>query len=548
MSRPRLWRHPTTWAVVGLGLLCWFLFAPAALGGPASYVIVDGSSMEPTLHEGDLVLLHEVDHYVKGDLIAFRVDVDGSGKSAVVIHRIVRRIEPTDPSSEARFVTQGDNNPYLDLFQPRERDVMGKRLVRVPGLGRLVTKARENPVPTAVVVAGAAALPAAAEKKRRRGGDERLMRRGPAGRPPGKATAVVGVPGQVAVAVIGGVALISLALGALAFTRPTTESISTPIGYQHSGSFGYRAPAQSVYADGVANTGEPVYRRATDEVAFRFDYRLDGGPMSDVGGTLGLAAVLSLPDGWSRSIPLGEQQSFTGTSASANAILSLESLDRVIARLEDQAGVMPGQVYGVAVAATVDVQGTVGGAAFHDTFSPELSFQLSSVELQMAAAGSSQQDPLEPTKSGSVDRTETRPTSLDLLGVDLRVDIARQAAFIGFVAFAIGGLVLLVMLWLSSKADEPSRIARRYRQMLITRADGETDGWGRVIELASMEDLARIASRDGSMIVHQEGGAVHEYYVSEGQVTYRYRAAERSRASHITPAAPKVSYRDPRGS
>jgi signal peptidase I len=512
--------------------LGWFLLAPGALGGSANYVIVDGSSMEPTLKEGDLVVVREQSRYENGDLIAFRVATDGPGRFAVVIHRVVRTVDPGEPSREARFVTQGDNNSYLDGFQPRERDIMGKRLVRVPGLGHLVTEAREHPLPTAVAVAGAAALPAVSVGGKRR----RRARRGQAsgnGRIPKRkrrSTAVLGSGGQLAVLAIAGVSLVSVALGLLVLNRPTTETVTTPTPVHHAGLFSYRAPVDGdVYTDGVANTGEPVYRNLADNMTIRFDYRLEADALEDVRGTLGLTAKLSLPDGWARSLPLGGTQSFTGPEQSVATALSLTSLDRLIDQLEAQAGVMQDQVYTLLVVANVDISGTMAGTAFQDSFAPELAFQLSPLELQLAPAVPGEENQLEPTKTGSIERARTAPASVDIVGLGVRVETARWIALGGLVAGVLGGVVLLVMVWLSRRADEPERIAKRYRPLLITRARSEIDGWGRVIEVDRIEDLARIATKDGCLIVHQDEGAVHGYYVTDGRVTYRYTSSTKPR-------------------
>ena len=37
----------------------WIAFAPAQLGGQVSYVLVNGTSMEPGFHTGDLVLVRQ---------------------------------------------------------------------------------------------------------------------------------------------------------------------------------------------------------------------------------------------------------------------------------------------------------------------------------------------------------------------------------------------------------------------------------------------------------------------------------------------------------
>ncbi len=99
--------------LIGAVALLW----PIGHGGHFGVVIVDGHSMEPTLHANDLVLLVRHDSYRVGDLVAFQVST-GTGRGLVVIHRIAAR----DPDT---FTTRGDNNSWNDPWHPRVADVLG---------------------------------------------------------------------------------------------------------------------------------------------------------------------------------------------------------------------------------------------------------------------------------------------------------------------------------------------------------------------------------------------------------------------------------------
>lgn len=120
---------------VGLGLAALWLayLRPTALGGSTQYVIVSGTSMEPTLYEGDLVVVRERARYEVGDVIAVRVPEGAAGPADVVIHRIVAGNE-TDG-----YITQGDNRRAHDEWRAMPDDILGTRLVRVPKLGALLS-------------------------------------------------------------------------------------------------------------------------------------------------------------------------------------------------------------------------------------------------------------------------------------------------------------------------------------------------------------------------------------------------------------------------
>lgn len=117
-------------ALCGTVALAWFAWLrPTALGGDASYVIVRGTSMEPTYHDGDLVLARRAGSYAKGDVIVFQVG-GAFNDPAMVIHRIV------GGDGHRGHVTRGDNRDRTDPWQPRDASIIGKATFALPGFGR----------------------------------------------------------------------------------------------------------------------------------------------------------------------------------------------------------------------------------------------------------------------------------------------------------------------------------------------------------------------------------------------------------------------------
>jgi signal peptidase I len=105
----------------------WTVFLrPQALGGPTAVVVVSGTSMQPSLHTGDVVLVHRRPSYRVGDVIAYRVPKGDVGAGSVIIHRI------TGGSAATGFVVRGDNRSTVDQWRPRPADVMGARWADLP--------------------------------------------------------------------------------------------------------------------------------------------------------------------------------------------------------------------------------------------------------------------------------------------------------------------------------------------------------------------------------------------------------------------------------
>jgi signal peptidase I len=111
----------------------WWLAGPTHLGGPASYVIVDGRSMEPTYRNGDLVVARERERYKIGDVIVYDAPIE---QRFEVIHRIVA---PTDGG----FVTQGDNMERPDGWIAPHHTIHGSASFHIPRGGTLVAFLRQ---------------------------------------------------------------------------------------------------------------------------------------------------------------------------------------------------------------------------------------------------------------------------------------------------------------------------------------------------------------------------------------------------------------------
>ena len=98
---------------------------PTRFGGSTTVLAVDGTSMQPTFHSGDLVVARTQDRYHVGDIIVFKVATT-AGHNANIVHRIIA-IE-----ADGSFVTQGDNRSTADGFHTTRHDILGHVELRIP--------------------------------------------------------------------------------------------------------------------------------------------------------------------------------------------------------------------------------------------------------------------------------------------------------------------------------------------------------------------------------------------------------------------------------
>ena len=108
---------------------------PQSLGGRVAYVRVDGWSMNPTLHNGDLVVVRSQSAYRIGDAVAYRIPRGEFGAGALVVHRLI------GGNGSTGFITRGDNRNINDSWHPRTADVVGRVLFDLPGAGNRFAEA-----------------------------------------------------------------------------------------------------------------------------------------------------------------------------------------------------------------------------------------------------------------------------------------------------------------------------------------------------------------------------------------------------------------------
>jgi signal peptidase I len=120
-------RRPAGIALAVLACLLWMQFLrPQWLGGNAAFVLVSGQSMEPRYRTGDLVLVERQQRYHPGQVIAYRVPKGDPMAGAQVIHRII------GGDATHGFVVRGDNRTAADVWRPKQQDIVGAKVVRLP--------------------------------------------------------------------------------------------------------------------------------------------------------------------------------------------------------------------------------------------------------------------------------------------------------------------------------------------------------------------------------------------------------------------------------
>jgi signal peptidase I len=519
-------------ALVVLAVAGWLLLAPTQIGGETGYVTTSGISMAPRFHSGDLAIVRPKAEYRVGDVIAYH----SKTLHLVVLHRIVAM-------DNGRYVTRGDNNDFTDPDHPSRADVLGKLAVRVPHGGH-VLHFLHTPFMAALLAGGMALLLFVGNKRRRRRRDRRrpLDERGvrplePVA-PARDRKAIYDFHEQTIFTTCAVVALVFLAFGALAFTRPATKPIHDKTPYTEKVAFGYHAKAApgAVYPDGVVSTGDPIFIKLVRRVRVKAHYRLDSAAAHRLGGTMEVVLRLTSPTGWSRTIQLAAPKRFTGDYAAADVTLDIPRLRSLIREVEKATGGTTGSAYTLEVTPRVHVAGTLASQPITSDYEPALKLQLDALKLRPNAtaptpdAAASGSDPAEGTKSvlhpsrpGSVTASRTEANDLTVHDIGLPVPTARWIAIIGLLLGVAG--TLFTGAGLVRDPHDPTENVQRYRHLIVPIAAPTYDPTRPPIDVTSIGALAQLAERSERLILHHQADGVDTYLVDDEGTLYRYQAA-----------------------
>jgi hypothetical protein len=302
--------------------------------------------------------------------------------------------------------------------------------------------------------------------------------------------------------------------------------MTVPHAYTHLGTFTYsaHAPTGSAYPDGKVVSGDRVFLRLVDRLSFEFNYRLTSKFRHQVTAAGTLSAELDDGNGWTRRLDLGSSFSPEGDAATARATIDLKRLRARIADLEGETGIQQG-TFQLSLTPRVDVRGSVGEHRISELFAPRLTFRVDAQSLTL--------DPISRGTAHDLIRTEARtlqqttPNSLEFGPIRLDVRSARRAS-VAAAALAAGAGFAAVALWSRlRRRGQDALIAARYGPLILRVASVDCRLDAVWVEVETIEALARLAQRQGRMILHVSAGDADAYLVIAGSTIYRHRLPDR---------------------
>ncbi len=491
-----------------------YMFAPAGVGGTSTYASTAGTSMEPNFSTGDLVVLKKGDPLHVGDIGGYRSGLTGQ----IVVHRVIAE-------AGGRLTFQGDNNWWIDTYQPTQDEVVGKLWIHIGGAGKKL-----NAVQPMWMLGGLGGIlgmtfmgtgPIPTDRKRR------------AKKPP--STRFAAQPMQALLLGLVIVTVVAGALTILAFHAASTNSTERIVTAQHTGVFSYEGPAplSPVYDAGRIMTGDPILTDLLQTVSASFVYKLDAPEATELHGTIGLYAVVRDVNGWERTLEVAPAAEFDGTEASLSTVLPVADITTFITSIQDSMG--DGiRYWTIAMTGDVHISGLIDGQPFQSEFHPDYTMRVvppNQLYLETAATRDFESVPpltqpslgsdFLPVEAITISVPGRVPASMSLLVVDIGVNrlrmVAGSLAAAGFLA-----TVVVAILYALAMRSPAARFTARYGSKLVRVSEMNTDP-ASTVTLPTMQDLVRVAENNHSLILWKRDGEDDTYLVQDDRATFMYR-------------------------
>ena len=477
----------------------WIAFAPTLIGGRASYVVVNGNSMEPGFHRGDLVIVQAASNYNVGDIVTYR----NAELNAFVIHRIIT-IE------QDHYVFKGDNNSWIDTYHPTRPELIGKLWIHAPKLGKAMEWLR-YPIHMGLVagVLGGILMASIMVKPKQHGSQKNKPSRNSGGNL------------EAGLYVTGFFFVLFLALGIFAFIRPLTRS-GEKIKYQQESQFSYSATGTPVIYDSeVVQSGEPIFPRLTCFLDIGYSYNVAGSQLEGVSGNYQLIArVLDEQSGWQRTIPMHPKTTFSGNSFLTTSTLDLCQIVALVNTLKQETG-LRANTYTLEIITQVEMTANGAGNQISDSFESRLVLNFDEVHFFLSAP-KGQDDPLHISRQSLVDNPNLQTNTLSLLGLELSIRNLRLIALIGLALSLSASLLVGLPILMSARQSQEASIRLRYGPLLVNVYERDMVPASTLVDVTAIEELAKLAERHNTVILHMTLNFLHYYLVQCNGLTYRY--------------------------
>ncbi len=499
--------------VILIFTLIWIGFGPVQLGGAVSYIIINGNSMEPDFEVGDLVIARKGDLYELDQRVIYQHPQFG-----YVFHRIVDK-------NDERFILQGDNNDWLDSYQPDSSEIVGRYWFGLPRAGRLILLLRQPLFFSVLLVAlfsVTAYLFFFSEKApgKRKGKRHRMKQEKPS-----QTSSDFRLEVLIIILLMAGLAIFA---AFASFSKDEMILVEDNLHFSHQAQLAYSVSESiSIYDRSGVESGDPIYPAVNCVVELDFSYlfsspRLTKQDLSVYANTFSLWVEIRDNDGWNRTFMLIPDYKFEGNSIQAESSLNIcRILDR-IAEKESITGVEI-KNYSLTILPELNINGMLFGNELHDEFIPEFRFDLSDSVFRVAPSS----EGFNIMKEGEIPHSFEVQNFMTILGRQFEVLTMRKASLILLGLCVLGAAYPAWSLFQDLRTSQRKLIDIQHRPLIIDLEGPAFKTKGlTLVDLANISDLRKLADRYGAMIMHESAGDIDRYFVVDDGYLYQVTVEE----------------------
>jgi hypothetical protein len=197
-----------------------------------------------------------------------------------------------------------------------------------------------------------------------------------------------------------------------------------------------------------------------------------------------------------------------------SAPLDIDALERLVTNVAAATG-SPFQSYTLTIRPHVSTHGVVGGALLDAHMAPKLALTMDSTRI-----APTNETTYRVTKAGAAQIATSSSRSVRFMKLALPVGVLRVLSLLGIVGGA-AALAWNLLVLLGGGSGETDRIRARFSDRLVAVAGSHAGDYTDVVDVESIDELARVAERYDRMILDHGG----DYRVADDGVLYRYRIA-----------------------
>jgi hypothetical protein len=188
--------------------------------------------------------------------------------------------------------------------------------------------------------------------------------------------------------------------------------------------------------------------------------------------------------------------------------------------LEQETG-LRANIYTLEIIPQVAMTANAAGNQISDSFEPRLVFKFDEVHFFLTTP-KGQDDPLRLSKQSSANNANLEANTLSLFVWKPAVGTVREISLLGL-ALSLSGLLILVShIFMIAQQNQETLIRLRYGALLVDVYEREIDPASRHIDVTTINELAKLAERHNTVILHMTLNFLHYYLVQSNGITYRY--------------------------